>query len=173
MKLRALIALSILFAAPASAQMVKQPVTASNGIVVDVAKDDFAQRYEYVAPTIDIRAPDGTMGAAFVAKIRRGAVLGSLNVQGFVIYSGKWRYYRTALFKGGAAVNYQRTKGDVGSCRYGCTLTEHFTMQLSAAEISKYAENGSIPVQLRADSTETVLISIPVSYIKAVEEVAK
>lgn len=155
------------------AQMIKSEVTASNGVVIDRNADDFAQRFEYSAPTIDFKSQNGATGAAFVAKIRKGGALGNLNIQGFIMYSGEWRMFKSAVFRGGDAVNYTRTSGNVGSCRYGCSLTENFSIDLTPAQIAKYAENGQIAVQIRSEATDTAILNIPVSYINAVNEVAK
>lgn len=161
----------MLAAAPLSAA--ETAVTASNGVTISVNGDDFADRYEYVAPSIDIS--DGNLtGAFFVAAIKKGATPTINAYQGFVMYSGEWRFYKSAVFRGGDPVRYTRTDGKVGSCRYGCTLTENFSIQLSRAEIAKYAVDGIVQIQVRSQSsTQTFMISIPVAYITAVDEVKK
>ena len=157
----------------ASAQMVKSQVTASNGVIVDVNSDAFAGRSEYSAPDLKFGSQGGANGFAFVAKVRKGTVLGALNVQGFIMYSGEWRFFKTALFKGGDPVKYVRTDGKVGSCRYGCSLTESFQMEFTPAQIAAHTENGILSVQIRADSGDTAILNIPVSYLVAVNELAK
>jgi hypothetical protein len=162
-------------AGKAASQMVETTITATNGIEVSKNSDEFAGRFEYSAPIIRFTTAEGRgNGFALVAKIRRGQSLGDLNVQGSIVYSGDWEFYTNAVFKGGDAVDYKRTGGDVGSCRYGCTLTESFVIHLTAAQIKAHAENGVVPIQIRATkSSNTAILNIPVSYIDAVNEVAK
>lgn len=171
---RILFAVAVLAASvPLSAQMVKSEQTASNGVKISVSTDEFASRAEYVAPSIDFKADRNTNGAVFIARIKKGAVVGPIIIQGFVIYSGDWRYYTKAVFRGGDAVDFTRTGGKVGSCRYGCTLTEEFTLELSASEAAKHAVDGMVDIQIRANDGATALFTIPVSYLAAVNEVAK
>jgi hypothetical protein len=157
----------------ASAQMTKSQFTASNGVVVDVNSDDFAGRAEYSAPAIKFSPENGGSGYALVAKTRHAGKLGPLNIQGFIMYSGSWRFYSSAIFKGGAAATYAATGRDVGSCRYGCTLTENFMIDLTPTQVEQHAENGVLAIQIRGKSADTAIIQVPVSYIDAVTEVAK
>lgn len=161
---------ALLAATPLNAAETK--VMAANGVSVSVNGDDFAGRYEYVAPSIDISG-GGVNGAFFIAAIKKGSTPAMDSYQGFVMYSGEWRFYKSAVFRGGDPVKYTRTDGKVGSCRYGCTLTENFLIELTPAEITKYAVNGIVEIQVRAQNTQTFMLSIPVRYIDAVNEVKK
>lgn len=105
--------------------------------------------------------------------MRRAKVLGELNIQGFFIYSGEWKFFTSAVFKGGDPVNYTRLGGDVSSCRYGCTLTENFFIKISDEEIKKHSIEGFVSIQIRSKGLDTAILSIPVEYITAVNEVAK
>jgi hypothetical protein len=163
----------MLTATGASAEMQKSQFTASNGIVVDVNSDDFAGRAEYSAPVIRFSPDNGGTGIALVARTRNAGALGELNVQGFVMYSGDWRFYGSAIFKGGAPAKFKSLGHKVGSCRYGCTLTENFLVELTPAEVEKHAEGGMLPLQIRGRSSDTAIIQVPVSYLKAVLEVAR
>ncbi|MFV3561661.1 hypothetical protein ACNJFJ_21155, partial [Mycobacterium tuberculosis] len=91
----------VAISAPAAAQSVKSQIVATNGVKVDVATDEFAGRVEYVAPTIDFKTERGGTGAVFVARIKKSGTVGPLLIQGFVMYSGDWRYYTKAVFRGG------------------------------------------------------------------------
>lgn len=159
----------------AQAQMVESHVTASNGVVVDVNSDDFAGRAEYTSPSIKFKAAEGSgSGSVLVAKIKKASALGPLIVDGFIVYSGDWQYFESAVYRGGDPVDFKRTGGEVGSCRYGCTLTESFRMNITPADVKKHAEGGVVIVQIRATKNgNTALISIPASYLDAVQEVAK
>jgi hypothetical protein len=161
-----------LFALSAPVSADKSSVTATNGVVIDVNSDEFSGRYEYTAPSIDIDQ-GGVRGAFYVAAIKKGSTPTFEAYQGFVIYSGEWRFYTSAVFKGGDPVRYKRTDGSVGSCRYGCTLTENFTVELSRQEIEKYAEGGILQIQVSSKSLDKFIISIPVKYFEALHEVAK
>ena len=165
-----LLSLVMFVAIPAHAAETK--VTAANAVEVTINSDDFSERYEYVAPDIPIKE-GGVSGSFFVAAVKKGKTPAIDAYQGFVIYSGDWRFYNSAVFRGGDVAKYTRTTGEVVSCRYGCTLSEKFTIDLSPAEIVKYANDGIIQVQVRAQNTQTFMISIPVSYIEAVNEVKK
>lgn len=175
MKSIASIAAAILIAAaPASAQSVKSAVTASNGAEVTVYSDDFANRYEYTSPTI--KTSDGF---AFIGVVKKAGVAPEPELIGSFVYSGEWRRYSSALFKGGDPATFIEAGRDVGRCsssrysRPSCTLTESFHIKLTLDEIKKHAEAGVVAVQVRAQDTTTALIEIPVAYIDAVREVSK
>lgn len=143
--------------------------TASNGVVVDVNSDEFAGRAEYSAPSIKLQGD--VTGAALVAIIKKAGTEGPLHVQGFAMYNGDWRYYDKAVFRGGESVNFTRTHSNVGSCRYGCTLTEGFNFQITPEQLAKYSEGGVVTIQVRsAKTTKHYLIEMPVSYFDAVQE---
>ena len=161
--------------AAAQAQMVESHVTASNGVTIDKNADDFAGRYEYSAPIINFTTANSAgNGFALVAKIRNNGILGKLNIQGSIVYSGDWQFFTSAVFKGGDPVDYTRVDGDVGDCQYGCTLSESYIINLTPADIQKHASDGIVAIQIRASKTgNTAIVNIPVSYIDAVNEVAK
>jgi len=157
---------------PSFSQAVKSTITASNGIAISVYSDEFANRYEYSAPKIDI--PDGFV---LVGAIKKGGVANPPTLQGAFIYSGEWRRYSSALFRGGdraAFVALERNVGRCSSSRYSrpsCTLTEEFRIDLSTDDIRKHSEGGVVAIQVRADDTTTAIIEVPVAYIDAVNEV--
>lgn len=158
---------------PATAQAVRSQVHASNGILVDVYADEFAGRYEYSAPTIDFAD-----GFALVAAVVRPGKDGEVGLQGSFSYRGDWRYYSSALFRGGDPVTYIEGSRDVGSCsgsRYGggCRLSEGFFIEFTPEEVEKHAQNGTLDIQVRAQRAgATAMISVPVTYIEAVREVS-
>ena len=161
-------------AAQVAAQSVKSTVTASNGVQVTVYSDEFANRYEYSAPSVDL-----TDGFVLVASIKKGGVATPVYLTGTLIYSGEWRRYNSALFRGGDPAKFIEAGREVGRCqasrysRASCTLSEGFKIQITPAEISKYAQNGVLAIQIRAQDTSTVMLQIPVSYFDAVAEVSK
>lgn len=160
---------------PAFAQMVKTYVTASNGVVISRNYDEFSGRTEYTAPTIDIKTNYGEgNGAIFVGKVKQNGILGKLLISGFVLYSGNWQLFNSAVFRGGESVDYTRTGGSVGSCRYGCTLTEDFVVNFTQDQIKRHAENGILSIQISASkSGNKIVVDIPINYIDAINEVAK
>lgn len=164
---------SVAFASQANAEAVKSMLTASNGVEVTVYSDDFEGRYEFTAPAVRVGEIGGTSAVALVARVLKTNVDTGTHVTGFVSYSGSWKFFEGAVFKGGEKVDFTRTDGKVGSCRYGCSLTESFNMKITPAQLSKYAENGMVPVQIRARSTDTILLSLPVSYFQAMNEMKK
>lgn len=168
------VAAVVALAAPVQAQSVKSEVTASNGVVVTVYADEFAGRYEYTAPAITIDS-----GFALVARVVRGDTVPPISVQGSFNYSGEWRYYTSAVFRGGDPVDYKEGSRDVGRCRASrysssCSLSEEFHINLSEDDIAGHAENGVLAMQVRASrSSDVALISVPLTYFDAVKEVSE
>lgn len=162
---------AIAVAGGAVAQSVKSQVAASNGILVTVHSDDFANRYEYTGP--DVAPADGY---AFVARIDSGGERGRVKVIGAVYYRGDWRFYDRALLRGGEDVAYQEGGRDVVSCRAsrysGCSVAERYTLSLTPEQIEKHAVSGILEVQLRSRSATTEMLRIPVDHFAAVNEVA-
>jgi hypothetical protein len=175
MRFRIIIAIALAtFAAPAVAGE-KSQVRASNGVIVDVNSDAFANRYEYSAPTIKFSedgASDG-MSFALVAAVKKANEPTKRFVTGAVYYRGDWHRYTNALFKGGDPAPFVSTSRDVLSCRYGCSFTEGFMLEITPEQITKYSQNGVLQVQLRASSSNTAIVSIPVSYFEAVAEASR
>jgi len=167
------VAAIVIATSPVTAQAVKSQITASNGVIVDLNADDFANRYEYSAPSIDF--PGSPSGFVFVGKVKRAGVLGDLTLQGSIMYGGDWRYYSTALYKGGDSADYITMKREVIGCHYGsCSFSESFMINISPKDIAKHAENGVLMIQIRArESPEAVMLQIPTTYIDAVNEIAK
>ena len=167
------IALAMIWVGSAHAQFVKTKVTASNGVEVIQSVDEFAGRYEFTAPSIEFTtSKKGGTGFALVALLRTNTINSGAEIQGAIFYKGDWEYFNSAVFRGGGAVNYTRLGGDVGSCRYGCNLSEDFSISLTAEEISKYAVDGVVEMQIRGTSSgNTAMLKVPVAYIEAVTEV--
>lgn len=152
--------------------MTKSQFTASNGVVVDVETDDFAGRREFSSPLVKFTPDNGGSGGAIVGEVFDSGKLRNMTIQGFVIYSGDWRFYKTAIFKGGAPVDFTSTGRDVGSCRYGCTLSENFIIHITPEEAAAHSENGIVSIQVRGTSSNTGIMNIPLTYFAAVKEVA-
>lgn len=158
----------------AQAQAVKSTVVASNGVEVTVYSDDFANRKEFTAPSVKV--PDGTI---LVAALNRNGTKGVVGLTGYFVYSGDWRRYNSALFKGGDVATFRSTGRNVGRCsssrysRPSCILTESFGIDLTPAEIKAHEAAGILAVQVRAEDTSTAVFEIPLAYIKAVAEVAQ
>lgn len=172
--IRAFLAATLLFSWPAVAQSEKSTRVASNGTEVTIYSDSFADRYEYSAPAIDL--PD-LGGYALVAKIVKGGVAGPLEIVGSIMYRGDWRYYSSAILRGGESVVATFDNRKVVSCsgsRYGgCSLREGFRVLPTAAQIAKFGQNGAFDIQIRAQAGPAVIISVPLTYIAAVNEIAK
>lgn len=156
------------------AQGVKSIFAATNGVNVTIYSDDFARRYEYSAPTIHLKD-----GFALVAKIKKGDVIVPAHITGSMMYSGEWRHYNSAIFRGGDAADFTVTNRNVGRCysslhsRATCTLSEGFNIKVGPDEIAKYSLNGILPIQIRAEDGSAEIISIPVAYFDAVNEASK
>lgn len=174
MKLIWMVTIALAAASSAYAQAVKSIVTASNGVEITVYSDEFANRYEYSSPLI--RAADGFV---MVATVKKGGVAPPPHLSGFFVYSGEWRRYNAAIFKGGDTVNFIETGRDVGRCsssrysRPSCTLTENFKIELTPQDVKNHGHDGTLAIQVRAQDTSTTIFEVPVAYINAVNEVAK
>lgn len=158
----------------AQGQAVKSTVAAANGVVVDVYSDDFAARKEFTSP--EVKAGDGQI---MVATISKGGVASPIELSGFFVYSGEWRRYSNAVFKGGDVANFISTGRDVGRCsssrysRPSCTLSESSKIALTPADIRSHNIDGVVAIQIRADDTSAVIFEVPMAYFTAVADVAK
>jgi hypothetical protein len=159
--------------APANAEPVRSEVLASDTTKVTVYSDEFADRYEYTGPSVAVLARDRTEGMVMVARKRAGGVSTPIYVTGFVMYPRDWRHYSTAVLRGGAALDFEKTGSDVNCYRSSCTLTESFRFQITPEQIAAHAVDGKISIQVRAQSTDTLMIHIPVNHFTAVEEVSR
>lgn len=173
-QIRAAIACAVIIAAtPAQAQAVKSVVRASNGVEVTVYSDEFANRYEYSAPSVE--SGDGHL---MVATIKKGGVAPAPHLTGFFVYAGEWRKYVSALFRGGDAAQFIEGSRNVGSCassrysRGSCTLSETFKIEVTPAELVKHGKDGTIAVQVRAQDTSATVFEIPTAHFDAVKEVS-
>ena len=171
MKFRSLLAaVALVSAMPGSAQSVKSEITTSSGIAVTLHADEFAGRYEYSAPIVNI---DNRSYAIVVAVVEDGKV-GPIMIVGSIMYTGDWRRYQTAIFRGGEEVESSFNDRDVVTCRGsrygGCSLREGFRLMPTAAQIEKYATDGKLAIQVRAQSSDAMVMTIPVSHVAAIEE---
>lgn len=146
-----------------------------NGVVVTAYVDDLADKKQYTAPIINF---PNLGGFALVAQVVRAGTVGPLEIVGSVMYRGDWRFYSSAILRGGAPVEAIFNDRKVVSCsgsRYsrGCSMREGFSIRPSAAQIAEFAQNGELQIQLRASQGEAVIVTIPTSYFEAVNQVAK
>lgn len=159
---------------PSQAQSVKSEVVASNGTPITLYADEFADRYEYSTPTIEI---PNLGGFYFAARVNRSDTLGPIRIVGSLMYDGEWRYFTSAIFKGGREATATFTDKEVVSCRgsrfgRGCSYREGFSITIQETELREFAENEVITLQLRSRSSENQLISIPLRHFAALKEVA-
>lgn len=162
-------------AGPAAAQAVKSEVAAPNGVVVTVHSDEFAERYEYTGPALDLAD-----GFAFVARVDRAGEAGVVEIIGTFIYSGDWRFYDGALFRGGEAAEFIETGRNVGRCggggrysRPSCSLNEGFKIRVTPEQRERLARDGKLDIQIRSGrSTQTAMLSVPLEHFDAVAAVA-
>ncbi|WP_426168532.1 hypothetical protein [Sandarakinorhabdus sp. DWP1-3-1] len=173
MKIVVSIVLGMASAAGLSAQ--KSQIVASNGVTVDISGDDFANRYEYTGPVVKFSEDNSNdqMSFAFVAAIKKGEIPPKRFITGVIYYRGDWHRYASAVFKGGDPAPFVNTSRNVLSCRYGCSYTEGFNMDISADQIKKYSSDGVLQIQIRAQSSNTAIMSIPVSHFDAVAEASR
>jgi hypothetical protein len=160
------------------ADPVRSVVAASNSVDITVYSDDFAGRYEYSAPQVQFDAGGGNYivpSFFLVARIKTSSTLTPIELQGSIYYRGDWRYYESAIFKGGTSANYSSTGRDVVDCSGSsdnCVLSEGFQIALTKPEIAKFQQSGVLEIQLRSRRDDTALLNVPISYIEAVEQVS-
>ena len=165
--------LALITAQSGHAATVKSQYTAPNGVVIDVQADDFAGRKEYSSPFVEFQSDgEGGHGKAIVGEVFDNGKLLGMTVQGYIFYSGDWRFYSTAIFRGGQAANFHRTGSDVVDCHYGCTMSENFLIDITPAEARAHATGGIVGIQVRGTSSHTALLNIPLSYFEAVASLA-
>lgn len=154
-------------------QSERSEVVTSLGIPVTVYSDEFAERYEYTAPVINIA---GRSSFALVARVKQNTEVKPLQVVGSIAYRGDWRRYGRAILRGGEEVNAEFGDREVISCRGsrygGCSMREGFTLFPTEAQIAEYSSDGLLKIQLRAAAGESVIVEIPLRYIDAVNEAA-
>lgn len=83
-----------------------------------------------------------------------------------------WRFYRSASFEGGMAVQAARVNADP-SCMTGggytsCTFTETVSVPISAAQWAEARDNG-LEIRLNADRGPPVVVVITSSYVRGFE----
>lgn len=179
MKLKIAVAASICLLTtpkPVFAEMQKTQKVAANGVVLTVHGDDFRGRFEYSSPNVKFKISDSYMESiAFVSKVKEGGVFRDTDIVFLVYYSGDWHRYNSAYFRGGENAEFKQSSRDVVSCRgsrySGCTYSETFYVKIKPEQLKKYSENGFIPIQIDAESASGTLVSIPVSYIEAIQSV--
>lgn len=164
--------LAIVMATASHAQMAKSEKAASNGVEISVNSDDFAGRYEYTAPTIRFKD-----GFALIAIIKEGEEVRGPYIMGNMMYSDQsWRRYDQAILRGGEKVDAVFADRDVISCRgsrySGCTYSEGFQITLSADQLRRLSEVGTLDIQLKGVPGSEVILTVPASYFAAVKEVA-
>ena len=168
----AFVGAALVAAAPAIAESVKTTTSASNGVRVEVFSDEFANRYEYAGPDV------GTDGSyAWVSRVDRAGAKGPISISGIASYRGEWRFYNSAVFRGGDSAEFVQGSRDVGSCsggRYsrGCSLTETYHVRVAPEQIEKYSVNGILEIQVRSQRGEDIMLRVPVDQFAAVSEVA-
>jgi hypothetical protein len=163
-----------LFGNLAQAQSIKSEVLASNGVAVTLYSDSFAGRYEFSSPAINLPNNGGFL---FVSRVVQGNEISAIRVVGSIMYSGEWRRYNSAIFRGGVEADGSFNDRDVVSCvgsRYsGCSLREGFRITLTKEQIERHMLNGFLDIQVRAQSSDAITLSIPAAHFAAIVEVAK
>ncbi len=145
--------------------------TASNGVIVNMDIDSFANEYSYSSPSVNI---DPTT-YAFVLRSDGRVTIPSLISGASVYRSSHWRFYNSAIIRGGTQVTFVSTLREVQSCssRMGdCLYVEGFRIRMTPAQLAQATSNGMVEVQLRAQNGPTLFYRIPVSHFEAVNEVA-
>lgn len=147
--------------------------TASNGVEISVNSDEFADRYEYSAPMIRPRSAGEDNSAVMLARVKSSGKWTPVMIQGFIMYTGDWRRYSSAIFRGGEQANFDSMERKVVSCRSRpCTLSETFSINLTLHQIERHTADGELRIQLRGASAQTFMIEVPEEYLQALLELA-
>lgn len=151
----------------------KSVQTASNGVEISVNSDEFADRYEYAAPVINFGSSREDNGVVILARVKSSGNWTPVMIQGFIMYTGDWRHYSSAIFRGGEQANFDSMERKVVSCRSRpCRLSEGFSINLTLDQIERHTEDGELRIQLRGSGAQTFMIEIPEEYLQALLEVA-
>ena len=153
----------------------KSAVKASNGVTVSVSADTFANRHHFSSPKISTESIKKASAGTYVAKSNHGATKGDVFIYGWIVYGSKsWRYYKSALLRGGESVDYTRTGGEVSSCPSLCVFSEDFVIDITSEQREKYTINGNLEFQIRSENEgDKIIVSVPAEYFDAVNEVGK
>jgi hypothetical protein len=173
----ALIAASALaLTAPATAESVKGKQLAANGVELETYIDDFAGKAEYDGPTIKFKLPEQYLDSiAFVSRTKKGGTWGPTQLVVMMYYRGDWRFYNSAVFKGGEQAQVIEAGRDVLSCsgsRYGgCSHSEALYVTVTPEQLAKYAENGQLQVQVGGKAASGTVVTVPVAHFEALNAI--
>lgn len=146
--------------------------TANNGVDISVNSDEFADRYEYSAPTIRFGSLNEDNGAVIIGRGKSSGNWTPVMIQGYIIYKGDWRRYSSAIFRGGEQANFKNIDREVVSCRSKpCTMSEGFVIHLTMEQIERHAAEGKLQIQLRSTNAQKFMIEVPENYLQALLEV--
>lgn len=167
------LAACLLVAAPLTAESVKGSMTASNGLTLTTYIDDFAGRAEYSSPPMKFKMDTGYMESiAFVSRTKQNGEWTPVQLIVLAAYRGDWRFYDSAIFRGGEKAEFLSVDRKVLSCsgsRYGgaCSHSESMYITVTPEQLSKYGENGMLPIQIRGRAAGGNVVQVPVAHFEA------
>lgn len=149
----------------------EQSFTAANGTVVSLSTDEFRPNRDVTAPLIS----DRKSGASYIYAYRvNNDGTGAHMIQGFVNYSGRWRFYDRAYLRGGERAEFSSMGRNVGYCgRYGgCSLRESFMVTLNDKQLASARAYGALVVQIGSSSPgAAAILTVPDTHLDAVDEI--
>ncbi|MFN3523908.1 MAG: hypothetical protein ACK4YQ_16805 [Phenylobacterium sp.] len=155
-----LIALSV---AAAALSARAEEATAPNGVVIQIDGDEFSPFVDYTAPFH--QQEDG--GYVFAVR-KRGSGDAVFLAQGFIYYSGDWRFYDRAYLPGGNSVDFASSERKVLGCsRYsGCRYSESYQLTFTPEQVKAGLREG-IRVQVRGRGAGEFVIAFSAPELEA------
>ncbi|WP_349311555.1 hypothetical protein [Brevundimonas subvibrioides] len=162
----------------ANARVSQDPVrstsAAANGTVVDVITIPRADRRLFYSPVVEGESTD-----FYASRQDDEAGKGRLQLMGTSYYWGDVRHYHQATFADGSPADFtlgpvevRQCDGEVDGKPY-CMWSEDFTIAIDPEALSLHSRNGVLEFEIVGGRVpESADLSIPVSHIEAVVEVA-
>lgn len=155
-------------------ESIKDKQVASNGVLIEVVKNEQGGRTEYSSPAVEIRSD--VNGFFMVVAQTENGTTGPTKVIGDVFYDGDWRDYDRVLFRDGTQAAAKFGDHKVISCSSSrgnaCSLSEGFEIRLTRQQVHDYDDDGVLQVQLQSPQSNSVVLRIPENYFDAVSEVS-
>lgn len=154
---------------------VRSEVTAFNGVLVGITTIARIDRREFYSPMLETESSD-----LYAGRIDNDGAAGALFLKGAAYYRGRAHLYDRAAFLNGELAAFKRGPVEVRGCRPSpgdrpdCLWSEEFTVTVTLDEVARHANNGTLEVELSGGPTpETTRLTMPVTYLHAVIEVAE
>lgn len=150
-----ILALSACGAIPPKLDPLNEAQIADN---VAIKQDEFTKTTWYEAPTIGFYDP---------TFLRAGGKAGVIVYQVYVIeHTSEWLFLDAAYDDHGTKLQTRVIDRDVGSCRGGCSLSEHIVISVERDYLERAADRGGMRFKVIGKDGHTIR-ELPAPYIRA------